>query len=113
MIISDLEVHNVHAPKRVVMIGMLSSLLMQSESIIYGLVRKCVQLSPFLRQYLYQMWLQIISTTVGIPMGTNCVPFVANLFLFCYERDFMLFQMIINLKLLKPSILLLGIWMTC
>ena len=22
-------------------------------------------------------------------MGTNCVPHVANLFLFCYERDFM------------------------
>ena len=28
---------------------------------------------------------------VGIPMGTNCAPFVADLFLFCYERDFMLF----------------------
>ena len=27
---------------------------------------------------------------VGIPMGTNCAPFVAGLFLFCYERDFML-----------------------
>ena len=25
---------------------------------------------------------------VGIPMGTNCAPLVANLFLFCYERDF-------------------------
>ena len=24
---------------------------------------------------------------VGIPMGTNCVPLVADLFLFCYERD--------------------------
>ena len=23
-------------------------------------------------------------------MGTNCAPFVADLFLFCYERDFML-----------------------
>ena len=22
-------------------------------------------------------------------MGTNCVPLVADLFLFCYERDFM------------------------
>ena len=30
-----------------VMIGMLSSHLMQSEIIIYGLVRKCVKLSPF------------------------------------------------------------------
>ena len=27
---------------------------------------------------------------VGIPMGTNCAPHVADLFLFCYERDFML-----------------------
>ena len=27
---------------------------------------------------------------VGIPMGTNCTPLVADLFLFCYERDFML-----------------------
>ena len=25
---------------------------------------------------------------VGIPIGTNCVPLVADLFLFCYERDF-------------------------
>ena len=27
---------------------------------------------------------------VGIPMGTNCAPLVADLFLFCNERDFML-----------------------
>ena len=26
---------------------------------------------------------------VGILMGTNCAPLVADLFLFCYERDFM------------------------
>ena len=26
---------------------------------------------------------------VGIPMGNNCAPLVADLFLFCYERDFM------------------------
>ena len=38
-------------------------------------------------------------------MGTNCAPLVADLVLFCYERDFML-------KLLKHPILLLGIWMT-
>ena len=24
-------------------------------------------------------------------MGTNCAPLVADLFLFCYERDFMMF----------------------
>ena len=27
--------------------------------------------------------------TIGIPMGTNCAPLVADLFLFCYERDYM------------------------
>ena len=27
---------------------------------------------------------------VGIPMGSNCAPLVADLFLLCYERDFML-----------------------
>ena len=26
---------------------------------------------------------------VGIPMGTNYAPLVADLFLFCYKRDFM------------------------
>ena len=26
---------------------------------------------------------------VGIPMGTNCAPLVAEFFLFCYERHFM------------------------
>ena len=27
---------------------------------------------------------------VGIQMSVNCAPLVADLFLFCYERDFML-----------------------
>ena len=27
---------------------------------------------------------------VGISMGTHCAPLVADLFLFCYERDFMM-----------------------
>lgn len=32
----------------------------------------------------------IYRQTIGIPMGTNCAPLVADLFLYCYERDFML-----------------------
>ena len=27
---------------------------------------------------------------VGIPIGTNCAALVADLFLFCYERDFVM-----------------------
>ena len=34
--------------------------------------------------------LYTIRQIVGIPMVTNCAPLVADLFLFCYERDFML-----------------------
>ena len=26
---------------------------------------------------------------VGIPMGTSCAPLIADLFLYCYKRDFM------------------------
>ena len=33
---------------------------------------------------------KIYRQLVGISIGTNCAPLVADLFLFCYERDFML-----------------------
>ena len=31
---------------------------------------------------------RVYQQTVGIPMGTNCVPMVAGLFLHSYEADF-------------------------
>ena len=50
---------------------------------------------------------------VGIPMGTNCAPRVADLFLFCYERDFMTSLLTLSkLKLLKHLNLHLDIWTT-
>ena len=69
------------------MIGMLSSRLMQSEIIIYGIVRKCVTLSPFSWTICISDLLLLYRQMVGIPMGTNCDPVVADLFLFSYERD--------------------------
>ena len=48
--------------------------------------------------------LYTIRQIVGIPMVTNCAPLVADLFLFCYERDFMLsLSKIIKLILLNLS----------
>ena len=47
---------------------------------------------------------------VGIPMGTNCAPLVADLFLICYERDFK--TSLSNVKLLKNLNLHLDIWTT-
>ena len=46
-------------------------------------------------------------------MGTNCAPLVADLFLLCYERDFMLSLSEDNQSgVIELSILLRGIWMT-
>ena len=39
--------------------------------------------------FLLDLELNFIGKTIDIPMGTNCAPLVADLFLFCYERDFM------------------------
>ena len=39
--------------------------------------------------YIYIMFdTKLYRQIVGIPMGTNCAPLVADLFLFCCERDF-------------------------
>ena len=44
---------------------------------------------------------------VGIPMGTDCAPLVADLFLFSYERDFMTslsdVKQAENIKVFKPT----------
>ena len=37
-----------------------------------------------------QFGTKLYKQIVGIPLGTNCAPLVANLFLFCYERDLMM-----------------------
>ena len=39
-------------------------------------------------------------------MGTNCAPLVADLFLFCYEKDFML-SLQDNIKLILLKLLTL------
>ena len=36
---------------------------------------------------------RILQQTVGIPMGTDCAPFLANLFLFSYEFKFLYTQL--------------------
>ena len=43
-----------------------------------------------MRSIIYKIWLELYRQIVVIPMGTYCAPLVADLFLFCYERDFML-----------------------
>ena len=56
---------------------------------IYGRVKRSV-MPLFIFWIIFVLDLELnYRQTIGIPMGTNCAPLVADLFLFCYERDFM------------------------
>ena len=50
----------------------------------------CVDLHYLLENIFIRFGSKLYRQIIGITMGTNCAPFVADLFLFCYERDFML-----------------------
>ena len=50
----------------------------------------CDALTFLLDNILIQFGSKLYGQVVGIPMGTNCAPLAADLFLFCYERDFMM-----------------------
>ena len=50
----------------------------------------CEALTFLLDNIYIRFGTRLFRQIVGIPMGTNCAPFVADLFLFCYERDFIM-----------------------
>ena len=50
----------------------------------------CDALNYLLDNIFIRFGLKLYRQIVGIPIGTSCPPLVADLFLFCYERDFML-----------------------
>ena len=67
------------------------SLLNNLKNLNCGHVRKFVTLSIiFWTIFFIRFGSKLYRHIVGIPMGTNCAPLVADLFLFCYERDFIL-----------------------
>ena len=50
----------------------------------------CDALTVLLDKIFIHFGTKLYRQVVGIPMGTNCSPLVANLFLLCYERDIMM-----------------------
>ena len=50
----------------------------------------CEALTFLLDNIYFRFGSKLYRQIVCIPMGTYCAPLVADLFLFCYERDFML-----------------------
>ena len=47
-------------------------------------------LAPILDNIFIRYGNTLYRQVIGIPMGTNCAPLVADLFLYCYEKEFML-----------------------
>ena len=57
---------------------------------IYGRVKNVCDAPVYLLDNIFiRFGTKLYRQTIGIPMGTYCAPLVADLFLFCYERDFM------------------------
>ena len=50
----------------------------------------CDALTFSLGNIFIRFWTKLYRQVVGIPIGTNYAPVIADLFLFGYERDFMM-----------------------
>ena len=57
---------------------------------LWSCQKMCDALHYLLDNIFKRFGLKLYRQIVGIPMGTNCALLVADLLLFCYERDFML-----------------------
>ena len=61
------------------------------ENITLGFVKNvCDALTFLLNNTFIRFCTKLYRQVVRIPMETNCAPLVGDLFLFCYERDFMM-----------------------
>ena len=57
---------------------------------LWSCQKVCEALSFVLDSIYIRCGSKLCRQTVGIPIGTSCAPLIADLYLFCYERDFML-----------------------
>ena len=57
---------------------------------LWSCQKVCEALTFLLDNIYIRFGSKLYGQVVGVPMGTNCAPLVADLFLFCYERDFVL-----------------------
>ena len=57
---------------------------------LWSCQKMCDALHYLLDNIFIRFGSKLYRQTVGIPIGTNCAPLVADLILFCYERDIML-----------------------
>ena len=82
---------------------------------MYGLARKVCEALIFLLDNIYiRFGTKLYRQILGILTGMYCAPLEADLFLFCYEREFMMsLSADKDAELLKLLIQRLDIWMNC
>ena len=78
----------------------------QSRYTLWSCQNVCGALSYLPDNIYIRFGTKLYSQIVGIPMGTNCAHLVTDLFLYCYERDFL--TMTIKLMLSRLLIRRLG-----
>ena len=61
----------------------------QSRYTLWSCQNVCDALSYLIDNIYIRFGTKLYRQIVGIPMGTNCASLVADVFLYCYERDFM------------------------
>ena len=61
----------------------------QRRYILWSCQNVCDAISCLLDTIYIRFRAKLYRQIIGIPMGTNCAPLIADLFLYCYERDFM------------------------
>ena len=100
--------------ERIIFILHVMTVIFTSDAVkLWSCQKVCEALTFFLDNIYIKFGSKLYRQTVGIPMGTNFAPLVSDLFCTVTRKtSCCLLQMIISLKLLKHSILLLGIWMT-
>ena len=60
------------------------------QSYTYWTCEDMIELVNFLLDNIFiRFGNKVYRQVVGIPMGTNCAPLIADLFLYCYESQFM------------------------
>ena len=85
----------------------------QSRYTLWSCQNVCYALSYLLDNIYIRFGTKLYRQIVEIPMGTSCEPLVADLFLYCNERDFMdSLSMINKLMLSRLSVPHLGTSMT-
>ena len=87
-------------------VGLLASIMHRNYT-LWPCQKVCEALTFLLDNNYIRLSTKLFRQILGIPMGTNCAPLVADLFLLCYERDFMKKR---NLKLVKLSARWPDIW---